>query len=386
MAIPTPHPSQRPHLAAVVEDHLYAAAGWVLARAGWQPRLEPYAGYGTPDKVRVLARVVLSPRRPGTPNRDAVRAGRRGFRHFLTVPAPHRRVRIEAGGSTSEVTSDRAGYVDVSLPAGAPLSDGWHTALLTCLDAPEPTEAEAPLRVLDGRTRFGVVSDIDDTTMVTAVPRPLLAAWNTFVRHSSARRAVPGMPGLYRSLQQAHPEAAFFYLSTGAWNTAGTLRAFLHRHAYPPGPLLLTDWGPTLTGWFRSGQAHKRASLELLMTWFPHVRWVLIGDDGQHDVAIYQEAARRRPDRVRVVAIRQLTGGQQVLAGNAPHVGSGSHVGGGSRGGSGSRGAGAASGPGDSPVPIVAGQDGDELARRLAAVPGVLGEPEPEPGAGPGPG
>ncbi|MFD7021554.1 App1 family protein [Promicromonospora sukumoe] len=378
-----------------MEDRLYAAAGWVLARAGWRPRLEAYAGYGTPDRVRVLARVVLSPQRPGAPNRDALRAGRRGFRHFLTVPAPERRVRIEVGGRTTTVTSDRAGYVDVELATGEALTDGWHTALVTCLDGPDLGEAEAPVRVLDESTRFGVVSDIDDTTMVTAVPRPLLAAWNTFVRHSSARRAVPGMPELYRNIQRAHPDAAFFYLSTGAWNTAGTLRAFLSRHSYPPGPLLLTDWGPTLTGWFRSGQAHKRASLDLLMSWFPHVRWVLIGDDGQHDVEIYQDYARRRPDRVRVVAIRQLTGGQQVLAGNAPHVGNGSPTGSGPRTGNGARsgagtGAGpdsgpdagpdagtATAGPGGSPVPTVAGPDGDELGRRLATVPGVLDDGDP---------
>jgi phosphatidate phosphatase APP1 len=208
--------------------------------------------------------------------------------------------------------------------------------------------------VLDERTEFGVISDMDDTTMVTAVPRPLLAAWNTFVRHSSGRRAVSGMPELYRALQQAHPDAGFFYLSTGAWNTANTLRAFLSRHSYPRGPLLLTDWGPTLTGWFRSGPAHKEASLEHLMSWFPHVRWLLIGDDGQHDPQIYAKAVDRRPDRVRAVAIRQLTGGQQVLAGNIPDGGT----------------------PDADlevrPVPTVYGRDGAELTRRLAAIPGVL--------------
>ncbi|WP_369370435.1 App1 family protein [Promicromonospora sp. Populi] len=351
MAIPTPHSSQRPHLAAVVEDYLYAAAGWVLTRAGWRPRIETYTGYGTPDKVRVLARVLLSPRHHATPDRAELRAGRRGFRHFLTVPAPHCPVQLRVGGHTSLVTSDRAGYVDVELPTGAPLPTGWQPVFMSCPDESEPFEADASLLVLDERTRLGVVSDIDDTTMVTSVPRPLLAAWNTFVRHSSARRAVPGMPELYRDLRRAHPEAPFFYLSTGAWNTAGTLRGFLARHDYPQGPLLLTDWGPTLTGWFRSGPAHKKASLELLMTWFPHMQWVLFGDDGQHDVEIYEQAVRRRPDQVRAVGIRRLTGGQQVLAGNVPSSGV------------------TTEGPNDiSRVPIVTGRDGDELSRRLAAV------------------
>ncbi|MFI6425023.1 App1 family protein [Promicromonospora sp. NPDC050880] len=352
MATPTPHPSQRPHLAAAVEDRLYAAAGWLLGRLGWRPRLETYTGYGTPDRVRVLARVLLAPRGHGGPEREQVRAGRRGFRHFLTVPAPHRTVVLRLGDETSAIVSDRAGYVDVELPVAVPLTPGTRTAVLECPDAPGPVRAEAEVLVLGDDVRFGVVSDMDDTTMVTAVPRPLLAAWNTFVRHASARRAVPGMAELYRTVHEAHPDATFFYLSTGAWNTAGTLRAFLARHGYPAGPLLLTDWGPTLTGWFRSGPAHKEASLDLLMSWFPQVRWLLVGDDGQRDPEIYDRVTRRWPGRVRAVAIRQLSGGEQVLAGNAPSSGE--------------------SPTGGEPVPTVAGRDGVELARRLGEVPGVL--------------
>jgi phosphatidate phosphatase APP1 len=55
-----------------------------------------------------------------------------------------------------------------------------------------------------------------------------------------------------------HPGAPIIFVSTGAWNTAPTLTRFLKRNGFPIGPLLLTDWGPTNTGWFRSGQDHKR--------------------------------------------------------------------------------------------------------------------------------
>ncbi|WP_407320021.1 phosphatase domain-containing protein [Isoptericola halotolerans] len=378
MMTETPHPSQRPHLAAVVEDRFYEAAGWLLRRVGWRPRIETYSGYGSPRRVRVLARVLLAP--PGRVAADnAYRAGRRGFRHYLTVPAPHRRVLVRVGGVHQVVRSDRAGYVDVQvdLPAALPLPPGWQRARLSDAGAPsdsgraaEPTDppalehtADAPLLIVGDETRFGVVSDIDDTTMITSVPRPLLAAWNTFVRHSSKRRAVPGMPALYRRLRVAHPESPFVYLSTGAWNTAATLRAFLARNAYPPGPLLLTDWGPTMTGWFRSGQTHKNASLDLLMSWFPDVRWLLVGDDGQHDTGIYARTVERRPSQVAAVAIRRLNPAEHVLAGNPPDGG-------------------AAAGPEESElegcgeraaVPTVTGADGSELARRLAEVPGLLG-------------
>ena len=106
------------------------------------------------------------------------------------------------------------------------------------------------------------------------------------------------MAVLYERLVTAHPGAPVFYLSTGAWNVAPTLTRFLSRHLYPAGPLLLTDWGPTADRWFRSGREHKRATLARLAREFPDVRWLLIGDDGQHDQEIYREFAAAHPENV----------------------------------------------------------------------------------------
>ena len=123
------------------------------------------------------------------------------------------------------------------------------------------------------------------------------------------------MAPLYRKLLEEHPGAPIIYVSTGAWNTAPTLTRFLKNHGYPRGPLLLTDWGPTTDRWFRSGQAHKRATLERLAQEFPDIRWLLIGDDGQHDQEIYGDFGASHPDNVAGVAIRQLSPTQSVLAG-----------------------------------------------------------------------
>jgi phosphatidate phosphatase APP1 len=126
------------------------------------------------------------------------------------------------------------------------------------------------------------------------------------------------MAVLYERLVNASPGAPVFYLSTGAWNVAPTLTRFLARHLYPSGPLLLTNWGPTPDGWFRSGRGHKRATLNRLAEEFPQVRWLLIGDDGQHDKEIYAEFVAAHPDQVAAVAIRQLSPTQSVLAGGMP--------------------------------------------------------------------
>jgi len=146
----------------------------------------------------------------------------------------------------------------------------------------------------------------------------MIAAWNTFVREEGTRQAVPGMATLYRRIADRHPGIPFVYLSTGSWNIAPNLHRFLVRQGFPTGPMLLTDWGPTNTGWFRSGQQHKRSSLRRLARDFPHIQWLLIGDDGQHDPKLYAEFASTRPESVRAIAIRQLSVGEQVLSHGLP--------------------------------------------------------------------
>jgi phosphatidate phosphatase APP1 len=300
------------HGAARVEDAVHEFLEPRLRRRGWRDTIVPYAGYGTPSWVRVMARLLL--RKPEQqPERAHVL---RGWRSFATLPVTDEVLVIDVGDRQHEVRTDRGGYIDVAVDAR--LETGWRSVRLH-RDGAEPVEA--PVHILAPDTRFGVVSDIDDTVMVTALPRPLLAAWNTFVLDEHARSPVPGMAVLYERLVTAHPDAPVFYLSTGAWNVAPALTRFLSRNLYPLGPLLLTDWGPTTDRWFRSGQAHKRAALERLAEEFPDVRWLLVGDDGQHDQEIYGDFVASHPDNVAAVAIRQLSPTQSVLAGGLPgHV------------------------------------------------------------------
>ena len=288
------------------------------------PQTIGYQGYGSTEWVRVLARVVLTSKpHPGSREEHAAQNGNqniRGWRAFTSVPIQFTEVEIEIGGVTARVHADRGGLVDTTVRVA--LSPGWHTAVLRA-EGTEP--AEARIYVISPDTKLGIVSDIDDTIMVTAVPRPFLALWNTFVLNERARMATPGMAVLMDRLLVEHPEAPVIYLSTGPWNAAPTLARFLSRNLYPSGTLLLTDWGLTQDRWFRSGQDHKRRNLQLLAEEFPDMRWLLFGDNGQHDEAIYSDFSRQHPDSVAAVGIRQLSAGEAVLAGG--HSNSGDHTG-----------------------------------------------------------
>jgi len=315
--------SARPHLAARVESAIDRRVADRLRRRGWTVRIEPYASYGAPGWVRVMARALLAA--PHVRDEDLPGAGGnaqagaraatalRGWRSFATAQVSGAELVVHVGDRVHHLTTDRGGYVDAIVAAD--LSPGWHDIRLTTADG---ATATAPVHVIGPEVRFGIVSDIDDTVMVTRLPRPFVAAWNVLMRHENAREPVSGMAALYAELLGGDHRLPVVYLSTGAWNAAPTIGRFLRRHRYPPGPLLLTDFGPTNSGWFRSGPRHKVTQLKRLMAELPDVRWLLVGDDGQRDPQIYAAAAQHRPDRVLAILIRQLTFSEHVLAHGVP--------------------------------------------------------------------
>jgi phosphatidate phosphatase APP1 len=312
-------------------------------RRGQTPTVAPFPGYGGPGWVRVLGRVMIVP--PVKETASGEYAGVRGWRSFAAVPIGYAAVTVSIAGVDHAVVADRGGVIDTRLPAD--LEPGWQTFTMS-VEGGEPVETRA--FIVGPDVRFGIVSDVDDTVMVTAIPRPLLAAWNSFVVNEHARQPVPGMAVLMERVVRENPGAPLVYLSTGAWNIAPTLIRFLSRHVFPPGALLLTDWGPTHDRWFRSGKAHKLSNLRRLAEEFPHVRWLLIGDDGQHDDAIYTTFTDEHPSRVVAVAIRRLSPAEAVLAGGRTAVND--HA--------------------AAAVPWVSENDGAGLLERLEAV-GVLG-------------
>ncbi|WP_202567309.1 App1 family protein [Agreia sp. COWG] len=300
------------HRAARIEDAVHEFRQKRAINEGQVPTVIPYTGYGSTTWVRVLCRVLLTkrPRSRASRKLGTRQESVRGWRSFTSVPYGKAEVTVHVGGAEHVVSADRGGVVDAVIEAA--LEPGWQN-LSIAIRGGETVEAR--VFVLDPSTRFGVVSDIDDTVMVTALPRPLLAAWNTFVLDEHARVPTPGMAVLLERLTTENPGSPVVYLSTGAWNVAPTLTRFLSRNLYPSGPLLLTDWGPTHDRWFRSGREHKRGNLRRLAREFPDVRWLLIGDDGQHDEEIYSEFATDFPSSISAVAIRQLSTSEAVLAG-----------------------------------------------------------------------
>jgi phosphatidate phosphatase APP1 len=266
-------------------------------RRGWTVTALGYPGYAAQGRARVRGRLLLAP--AGTdPN---ARRDIPGWRRLMTLEQPHGEIDITLAGARVRATADEAGLIDVVVPVELP--PGTAAALLHVEGRPP---VPAPVHVASPGAARGVVCDIDDTVWITGIRHPLRAAWRTFVGNGSTRRPVGGMAALLHRLVDGSAHAPVVYLSNGPWNLAGPITQFLERHGFPAGAVLLTDWGISPRAWFRSGRAHKRESLERLATELPGVRWVLVGDDGEHDPEIYRDFANRHPEQVAAIALRTV--------------------------------------------------------------------------------
>ncbi|MGY1838981.1 MULTISPECIES: App1 family protein [unclassified Modestobacter] len=286
-----------PALAHRADVAVHVLLSRVARRAGWTPAVLAHPGYGSDGRARVLGRVLLAPSGAHPEERRAVP----GWQRFLTLESPRTEVTVEIAGQRRTVVSDDDGLLDAILDL--PLPDAGAVPVVLRAGG---RESHTVVHLASPAAARGVVCDIDDTVLVTGLATPLRAAWRTFVRPMSQRRAVPGMAELLQELTAGSPHVPVVYLSNGPWNLAGPLTRFLERAGFPPGALLLTDWGPTPDRWLRDGQAHKRSSLQRVAADLPGVRWTLVGDTGEHDPALYEEFARAQPARVAAVLLRDV--------------------------------------------------------------------------------
>ena len=293
-------------------------AGRVARRAGWFPSIEPYIGYGTHRYARLICRTVYAPK---LGHHSALK---RGIYAMLVVPAVRVRVALsidnlpvetvqigdsevydrleESRDSSAEYCiSDCAGYLDLITERA--LSPGRHVVSYKVHDR-EPVKAS--LFAIDKHVPIGIISDVDDTIMITQAPSPIRAAYNLLIMNPAHRSPVPGMAEFFRSLEQLREDVPFFYLSTSPWNVEASIRHFIEREKFPEGPLLLRDLDPRPKTFIPNGPQHKLEFATQLMDDFPGMRFVLLGDDGQKDPSTYANIIRQHPGRVLAVGIRQL--------------------------------------------------------------------------------
>lgn len=272
-------------------------------------RIDAYLGHGTASLAVVRGRILDDPKPTTAVEGEGMWAAlRRTLSHFTTDELPGVALRVRVGATERLSVSDDEGYFEVRVhPELAPGVEHWATASVE-LAAPYRGISAAhavtvPIRLSGGAAAFGIISDVDDTIMHTGAQRTFEMIRRTLTGSELTRAPLPGAPELYRALAGGDVNPVF-YVSSSPWNLHDFLVSFLRRRAFPLGPLLLRD----LLGAHgdRTHATSKLHAIEEVLELHPDLRFVLIGDSGQHDPEVYAEVVRRHPRRVVAVYVREV--------------------------------------------------------------------------------
>ena len=226
------------------------------------------------------------------------------YRRFESDEIPNAKIRASYRDAVVESVTDDEGHFQIRLqPREIAQHLLWHEVALELADT--GTNAIAQVVLPSPAAEFGVISDIDDTIVHTGATS-LLTMIRSVINNAAARLPFEGVADLYRALHR--DRNPIFYVSSSPWNLYELLHDFMEINRIPHGPMLLQNWGvDDKTLLLASHEEHKLAQIQLLLDYYPEMRFVLIGDSGQHDPEIYLRVIQSHPKRVLAAIIRDVT-------------------------------------------------------------------------------
>ena len=158
-----------------------------------------------------------------------------------------------------------------------------------------------------------VVSDIDDTILVTEVTSKAKMVYNSLLKKFDKRRPVQDTPELYQQLSRGNSPLGkphFVYLSSSPSFLSRLLKTFIQKHEFPQGTIILKKS-------LASGghDSHKSGWLKKVAARYPGKPLVLIGDSGEQDPFIYSSFIDNSDysSRVKGIIIHEVTNRPQKV-------------------------------------------------------------------------
>lgn len=295
-------------------DHVKLGVKWKM---NWWKNLSviPYLGYGHPQRFRLRGRVIDDRRIRHSDDLSTLESALATYQRFDSSEVPGATLRLRYGDVRKTLTTNHEGYFNAEINPGLEPScenSSWREVTISLL-APStatPVQATGRVRVPSPEARFAIVSDLDDTVLVSRATNKLEFAGTVIFGNATTREIFPGVVEFYQALvagPDGTEENPVFYLSSSPQNLYDQLLGALRHHGLPEGPLFLKDFGFDPGKFIKGGHhAHKSEQLLELIDFYPNLPFVLIGDNGQEDAEIYQQVTAQRPGRIRAVFIRTV--------------------------------------------------------------------------------
>lgn len=274
-----------------------------------------YRTYGTSTRLYLKGRVlkdkgIVKPTDKDTVLKNLISM----YKRFTTDEVANARLKVRFRGHEHFVLTDDEGYFVLELTSNElTLDDLWYTIDVELVDAPysfsKNIRSAAHVLIPPDDAEYGIISDIDDTIVKTSATDLLAMARITFLNNALSRLPFAGVAEFYNALQlgrNGKRNNPFFYVSSSPWNLYDLLIDFLDLNNIPEGPLLLRDYGLDDKPEDDNHSSHKIKEITQILSAYPDLKFILIGDSGQDDPSIYSEIVGKFPGRILAIYIRDV--------------------------------------------------------------------------------
>ena len=279
-----------------------------------------FRGYASQDKLFIQGRISRYRHIKNNPEASPLEHLFDTVKRIFNTRIPDIPCEISVLNHTFLTTSNSAGYFTLEINWPSTFYPSCSCGLNVAVEIKPPSDFYIEQSTLTGeilfisnKQKFIVISDIDDTLLLTGVKSLFYwkVLYNTFLKNLEQRRGIPGAPAFFQRLTQLkehHDWQTFvFYISSTPRTLYDFVLTWLDRCHFPKGPILLKDFGlSTLDKGASQRFKSKMAWIKHVMSFFPTIPFVLVGDSGEKDFFLYQKLAKEYPDMVKAILIRDI--------------------------------------------------------------------------------
>lgn len=270
-------------------------------------KVEPFLAFGNDTEVFFKGRVIKAykQRRPSSRN-NWISNIAATIKRYAGSSVPNAKVEIQFHDQVTVVSTDENGVFELHIGDAKPIAGQHEVVTFKVLEPTEKKTQIAHLEVIRYGGEIGVISDIDDTIIISHSTEIGKKFWLSISKNAYTRRPLPGVSAFYKKITE-DGTLPIFYVSSSDWSLFDLVKDFLRYRHIPEGPILLKDNHINLRNIWKSGGGdhnHKFKKLELILKMYPNMQFYLIGDSGQQDPEIYGELIAKHPGRIKDVFIR----------------------------------------------------------------------------------
>ncbi|NMM49961.1 App1 family protein [Marinigracilibium pacificum] len=275
----------------------------------------PYRGFGNQKKARIHGRILE--KEPIIHDKNELPDSfwtnlKKTWKRYESDEIPGVTIKGEFYGIECTTISDNEGYFTLEFDGlnSTHLKNGWHPVNLEITDMPFDLEYEkkttGEILICEQDNPFGIISDVDDTIIVSDAMHSIKRIITMISNDAPSRTPFEGVSELYHKLIQNFKNPLFF-VSGSSYNLYDMLISFCEHHNIPKAPFILRDLGIDKEQWIREdSEPYKISNIERIMDIYPKLKFILIGDSGQHDPEIYFKVWKDYPDRILAIYIRDV--------------------------------------------------------------------------------